>query len=92
MNYKLKLTKIALSDIQLHKKSGNKSILKKIDVLLNELMLHPRKGTGRPEKLKYDLEGLYSRRINKEHRLVYRIQDNIVTVLVLSAHSHYGDK
>ena len=55
-------------------------------------MEHPRKGTGQPEKLKYNLEGLYSRRINKKHRLVYDIKDEIVTVVVLSAHSHYGDK
>jgi len=55
-------------------------------------MDHPRKGTGKPEQLKGDLSGLYSRRINKKHRLIYDIQDEIITVIVLSAHSHYGDK
>jgi toxin YoeB len=92
MKYKLEFTKIALADIEKHKKSGDRATLKKINQLLNELMEHPRKGTGQPEKLKYNLEGLYSRRINKKHRLVYEIKDEIVTVIVLSAHSHYGDK
>ena len=92
MKYVLEFTKMALSDIEKHKKSGDRTLLKKISQLLNELMEHPRTGTGQPEKLKHDLEGLYSRRINRKHRLVYDIKDEIVTVIVLSAHSHYGDK
>ena len=92
MKYTLEFTKIALSDIKKHKKSGDRLTLKKLDKLLNELMVHPRTGTGKPEQLKHDLEGLYSRRINKKHRLVYDIKDEVVTVIVLSAHSHYGDK
>ena len=49
-------------------------------------------GTGKPEVLKYESVDLYSRRINKQHRLVYSINDEIVTVHVLSLWSHYGDK
>lgn len=48
--------------------------------------------TGHPEKLKHDLEGFWSRRINKKHRLIYQIEDEIITVIVVSAYSHYGDK
>lgn len=92
MSYTLEFSKTALEDIEKHKKSGNLTILKKLDRLLNELREHPKTGTGRPELLKGDLEGLYSRRINQKHRLVYGIKENIVTVLVLSAHSHCGDK
>jgi len=92
MSYTLEITKTALSDIEKHKKSGDRAILKKISTLLNELVEHPRTGTGQPEKLKHDLEGLYSRRINRKHRLIYDIKDEIVTVIVLSAYSHYGDK
>jgi len=55
-------------------------------------MEHPITGTGQPEMLKHDLAGLYSRRINKKHRLVYSIKEQIVLVYVLSAWSHYGDK
>ena len=92
MNFKLQFTDTALEDIQKHKKSGDKSTLKKIEKLLNELREHPRIGTGQPEILKHNLQGLYSRRINRKHRIVYDIKDEIVTVLVLSAYSHYGDK
>ncbi len=92
MTYTLELTKTAVDDIKKHKKSGDKVVLKKIGQLLEELMEHPRKGKGQPEPLKYELEGLYSRRINKKHRLVYQIDDEIVTVIVLSAYSHYGNK
>ena len=79
-------------DIKHHKKSGDKAILRKIEKLLNELKDDPRTGTGQPEMLKHNLQGLYSRRINSKHRLVYDIKDEIVTVIILSAHSHYGDK
>ncbi len=92
MSFKLRLTDEAIKDIQKHKNSGDKKILKKIGILLEELKEHPRTGTGQPEKLRYNLEGLYSRRINRKHRLVYAIKDDIVTVLILSAYAHYGDK
>lgn len=92
MSYSLMFSESALEDIEKHKKSGNRSVLKKLERLFNELREHPKTGTGRPEQLKGDLEGLYSRRINKKHRLVYGIRDEIVSVHVLSAWSHYGDK
>mgnify|MGYP006304222275 FL=1 len=92
MSYTLEFTETAIADIEKHKKSGDKAVLKKIEKLLNELMEHPTTGTGQPEMLKHDLAGLYSRRINKKHRLVYSIDDQIITVHVLSAWSHYGEK
>jgi toxin YoeB len=92
MSYTLEFSKTALSDIKKHKKSGDKATLKKIEKLLNELMEHPETGTGQPEQLKHNLAGLYSRRINQKHRLVYSINKEIVTVHVLSAWAHYDDK
>jgi len=92
MNYTLEFSETALSDIKKHKKSGDKSVLKKIEKLLNELMEHPTTGTGQPEQLKHNLAGLYSRRINQKHRLVYSINEEVITVYVLSAWAHYGDK
>lgn len=92
MSYTLEFSEIALADIKKHKKSGDKVVLKKIEKLLNELMEHPTMGTGQPEQLKHNLTGLYSRRINQKHRLVYSINEEVVTVLVLSAWAHYGDK
>lgn len=90
MSYALRLTDDAVKDIKRHKKSGDKKLLQKISDLLDELREHPRTGTGQPEKLKHDLEGFWSRRINKKHRLVYKIEEEIITVVVLSAYSHYG--
>lgn len=92
MSYVLSFSDHALEDIEKHKKTGDHSVLKKLQLLLNELQEHPMTGTGQPEKLKHDLKGLFSRRINRKHRLVYAIKEEVVTVHVVSAWSHYGDK
>jgi toxin YoeB len=92
MSYILEFSKTALEDIEKHKKSGDKPTLRKIGKLLNELTNHPTTGAGQPKMLKHDLAGLYSRRINRKHRLVYSINEQIVRVYVLSAWSHYKDK
>ncbi|MEQ8714735.1 MAG: Txe/YoeB family addiction module toxin [Cyclobacteriaceae bacterium] len=92
MSYVLKFTANALEDIEKHKKAGDQATLKKLQRLLNELRVHPAKGTGKPERLKHELEGLYSRRINRKHRLVYSIDESVVLVCILSAYDHYGDK
>ena len=89
MSYILEFTETALADIEKHKKTGDKAVLRKIEKLLKELMEHPTTGTGQPEELKHNLAGLYSRRINRKHRLVYSINEDIVTVHVLSAWAHY---
>ena len=63
--------------------------IKKPSKLLEEIQEHPRTGTGQVEQLKgYDGD-VYSRRITHEHRLVYRIYDEVIEVLVLSAFGHY---
>lgn len=87
MIYRLVFTKRAQEDIAYHKKSGNKSILNKIAILLGELSEHPYIGTGKPELLKHNLTGLWSRRINREHRLVYEVIET--TVVVHHAKGHY---
>ncbi len=92
MKFTLEFSKTALKDIERHKISGDRATLNKLEVLLNELREHPMNGTGQPEKLKHDLAGLYSRRINRKHRLVYAIQGELVKVLIVSAWSHYGEK
>lgn len=92
MSYTLEFSKTALKDIEKHKKSGDKPTLKKIEKLLTELMEHPITGTGQPELLKHNLAGLYSRRINKKHRLIYSIKEKIITVYILIAYSHYREK
>jgi len=87
MYYHLQFSKQALKDVDFYKKSGSKSILKKLFVLFNELAEHPFTGTGNPEQLKYNLSGLWSRRINREHRLVYEVAEN--NVLIHSVKGHY---
>ncbi|MET3129651.1 toxin YoeB [Arcicella rosea] len=88
MSYRLDFTKQAQDDIEFHKKSGNKAVIKKLLTLLEELAEHPFTGTGKPEALKYDLTGLWSRRINHEHRLVYEVVGNTIVVIVASK-GHY---
>lgn len=64
----------------------------KLTKMLIELMEHPKTGTGHPEPLKGKPEGRWSRHITKKHRLVYRIFDKDVVVLVLRAYGHYDDR
>ena len=63
--------------------------LAKLASLLDELKEHPRTGTGQVEQLKGFDGMVYSRRITKEHRLVYKIYDDVVEVLILSVFGHY---
>jgi toxin YoeB len=93
MMYELTYEDSALKDIKRIKKSGNKSLIKKLEDLLCEIAENPRSGTGQPEQLKhYPFKQTWSRRLNQEYRLVYEIHDEIVTVKVISAADHYGDK
>lgn len=87
MAYHLDFSNQASKDIDFHKASGNKAILKKILILLNELSEYPFEGTGKPEPLKYNLTGYWSRRINQEHRLVYQVTD--AAILIHSLKGHY---
>jgi len=87
--YKVDLRLDADSDIRMYLKAGNKSAYKKIQVFLVELKEHPTTGTGQPEQLKHELSGYWSWRIDKKNRLVYRIEEEIVTVVVVSAVGHY---
>ena len=60
--------------------------------LLEELQEHPYTGTGQPEAMRYGYSGYYSRRISKKHRLIYRVDDVKIEVLVISTSGHYEDK
>lgn len=59
---------------------------------IEELKDHPKTGLGHPEPLKGKPEGRWSREITKKHRLVYRIFETEVLVLILSSYGHYSDK
>jgi toxin YoeB len=92
MSYTLKFTPTALGDIEFHKKSGNKVLLNKLSILLNELVDHPKTGTGKPEEIKYKQTNCWSRKINDKHRLVYIIEEEIITVIILQTKGYYTDK
>ncbi|KQT18108.1 addiction module toxin YoeB [Chryseobacterium sp. Leaf404] len=92
MSFELELTELAFSDIEKHKKSGDKKILLKINKIFDELREHPESGTGKPEKLKYYSKATWSRRISGKHRLIYRIENEKVVVLILLLWGHYDDK
>jgi len=89
--YKVIIKPTAKRDIAKHKKSGNKSVKRKIIKILDELQEHPYSGTGKPEALKHELSGKWSRRINKKDRIIYTVHDQMVEVAVLSAMGHYSD-
>jgi toxin YoeB len=81
----------AKNDLAFWNKSGNKKILKKISELLRAIQENPFEGIGKPEPLKHNLSGVWSRRIDQEHRLIYEIIDeNTIEILnVISLKGHY---
>ena len=82
----LSLTDTAKDDLRFFGKSGQKQVLKKIEQLLSEMQVTPFDGTGKPEPLKYGLTGIWSRRINLEHRIVYEVIDNVVVIYSFRGH------
>lgn len=76
----------ALGELEEWKKSDIK-ILSKIVALIIETASTPFTGTGKPEPLKHQLKGQWSRRINQEHRLIYEVKDE--TIWIISCKYHY---
>jgi toxin YoeB len=66
----------------------NRKLLKRINQLVQDILRTPYEGMGKPEPLKGDLSGFWSRRINDEHRLVYTARTN--AVIVIACRYHYG--
>lgn len=69
-------------------KNNEKVILRKIYKLIDDIKLHPFEGIGKPEALKHDLQGYWSRRISLEHRLVYKIDGDTI-IVIASCRFHY---
>lgn len=76
----------AKKDLDLWKKSGDQSVRKKIGELLVDIQRSPFEGLGKPEQLKHEWSGYWSRRINKEHRLVYQVEGSVITIHSLFGH------
>ncbi len=87
--YFIEIKETAQKEMKLIQKSGDKSTIKKLELILVELENHPTTGTGKPEQLKHELSDYYSRRLNRRDRLIYKIQEKEVIVLIVSALGHY---
>lgn len=82
----VKYTPTALEDRDFWKRSGQKIVIEKITNLIIDISEHPTTGIGKPEQLKHRLFGLWSRRIDKENRIVYEIQEKCVIIHSLRGH------
>ena len=67
----------------------DKAILKRINTLIRDIQREPFEGIGKPEALKHGLSSYWSRRINDEHRLVYKVADDAVLIAQLRYHYEY---
>jgi len=71
----------------LYWQKNDKNILKRINTIIKEIRREPFAGIGDPEPLKYNWSGYWSRRITKEHRIVYKIKEN--AVFIAQCRYHY---
>ena len=90
--FRVEIEDLAKSHIQKHLKSGDRASVKKLERILIELSETPYEGIGKPEALKHQLIGFWSREINKKDRIIYKVNEDVVSVYVISAMGHYSDK
>nr|VFK33822.1 MAG: toxin YoeB [Candidatus Kentron sp. MB]VFK36139.1 MAG: toxin YoeB [Candidatus Kentron sp. MB]VFK77654.1 MAG: toxin YoeB [Candidatus Kentron sp. MB] len=74
-------------DDYLYWQQNDKRVLKRVNALIKDIERDPFDGTGKPEQLKYEWSGFWSRRINDEHRLVYTYQDG--NIIIAQCRYHY---
>ena len=91
MLYEIRFTPEANLGLAKLQKDEPKSFAKAMS-FIEELRAHPKTGTGHPEPLKGKPEGRWSQQISRKHRMVYRIFDAEVVVLILTSYGHYDDK
>lgn len=83
---KLRFTESAARDLAFWREN-NPAVVSRIKSLVSSIQASPYAGIGKPEPLKHDLAGCWSRRINKEHRLVYRIDNG--EIVIIQCRFHY---
>jgi toxin YoeB len=76
----------ASEQLQYWKKSGNKKAIERITLLIEDIQRTPFEGIGKPEPLKHEWSGFWSRRITIEHRLIYKIEGEILLIVQLRFH------
>ena len=79
------LTDPAKADLKFWKRN-NPATINRIAKLIDAIMTNPYSGIGKPKPLKYSLEGYWSRRIDSEHRIVYRITGNTLEIIPIRGH------
>lgn len=72
----------------LYWQAESKKNVKRINQLINDMIRHPFEGIGKPEPLKNNLAGLWNRRIDEEHRIVYLVDDG--NIVIFSCRGHYN--
>jgi len=82
----VELTLDAQKQLDEWKKSGNKRIQRKISQLIDSIINTPFSGIGKPEALKHNWTGFWSRRINEKHRLVYQVLNDKIIIVQLKYH------
>ncbi|MEA2605212.1 MAG: toxin YoeB [Acidobacteriota bacterium] len=82
---KLIFSEQAWEDYLYWQKTDRKALVR-INQLIREIQREPFSGTGKPEPLKHAFGGYWSRRINNEHRIIYKIQDDSVLLAQLRYH------
>lgn len=70
----------------LHWQKTDRKTIQRINTLVKEITRTPHEGTGKPEPLKHALSGYWSRRINDEHRIVYKVADDLLFIAQLRYH------
>ncbi|KAA0991659.1 Txe/YoeB family addiction module toxin [Dyadobacter aurulentus] len=85
--YKIEFSDNAADDLRYFLKSGQLGLIKKIKNLIDSITENPASGIGKPELLKHNLAGYYSRRIDREHRIIYKVDQQ--TIRILSLRGHY---
>ena len=85
----IKLLTRADNELIYFSKTGDKKTIKKIKERLISILKTPYSGIGKPEPLKHEHSGKWSRRINLEHRLVYKLSDDETIIYIYSIKSHY---
>jgi toxin YoeB len=86
--YKINILKKAQSDLNWYRRNDKNSYIKCFD-LVREIMVNPREGTGKPERLKFFEKEVYSRRVNHKDRLIYTIYEESKEIDISSFRGHY---
>lgn len=92
MSYKIAFLPNARRDFDEWKKAGDEKTVLKIKEILRDIAEHPYSGIGKPEPLRHNLSGKWSRRINKTDRIIYSVDGTMVLVYVFSMKGHYQKK